>query len=310
MVSPVDAAPIHRLHRPPRRRRWRRWLVGAALRRGGGRDCRRWRCAGKCGIRRCRPATLRNGRRSLRYELQPGPSDGNRYPQAGPYDERLGYTRIPGFIERLTARHHPVAAQARQSPALVDYLRAGLLPAVRREEPGRAAGLRLSRRCAVPQRLSDARLSGRGVDPAADRARARLHRKPRGARLAGVDPQSGGRVGPARPGGDRPAALGGRPRSSGRRRQHAGHPAREIPPFAGRPHRRRAGKVPAARVGDGARLPRRHQHRCRARPASCSTTSTACRSARCAASARSTACSTGCTPGTAPMSTRATGRCA
>ncbi|WP_418318746.1 transglycosylase domain-containing protein [Piscinibacter sakaiensis] len=64
----------------------------------------------------------------LGFELKPGPSPANRYPQAGPYDERLGYTRIPVFSERLAKRNHPVVAQARQNDALIDYIRRGYFP--------------------------------------------------------------------------------------------------------------------------------------------------------------------------------------
>lgn len=61
----------------------------------------------------------------LRYELLPGTSAGNRYPHAGPFDERAGYTRIPHWTERLTDRGFSVAAQAHQSEPLVRYLDQG-----------------------------------------------------------------------------------------------------------------------------------------------------------------------------------------
>ncbi len=63
--------------------------------------------------------------RQLGFTLEPGPNRDNLYPRAGPYDERLGYTRLPGFVDRLTERHHAVTDQARQTPALQDYLRQG-----------------------------------------------------------------------------------------------------------------------------------------------------------------------------------------
>jgi membrane peptidoglycan carboxypeptidase len=61
----------------------------------------------------------------MRYDVQPGPSAAIRFPREGPFDERLGYTRIPGFVERLSMRGHAVAAQARQSQPLADFIASG-----------------------------------------------------------------------------------------------------------------------------------------------------------------------------------------
>ena len=62
---------------------------------------------------------------TLDYQLQPGPSDAILFPSAGPFDKRLGYVELPALIERLQARHFLVSAQARFSPALLDYTRRG-----------------------------------------------------------------------------------------------------------------------------------------------------------------------------------------
>ena len=135
MVSRVDPAfdtppadPAADVPQPsPRRRRWRRWLIGTVLLGlvGG---------ALVLGVRwEMKHSTLQarymaQWAHRLGFELQAGSSPDNRYPQAGPYDERLGYTRVPAFVERLTARHQSVVAQARQNPALIDYMRRGFFP--------------------------------------------------------------------------------------------------------------------------------------------------------------------------------------
>ncbi|WP_454876835.1 transglycosylase domain-containing protein [Pseudomonas farris] len=58
---------------------------------------------------------------SLKYELQPGPSDAIRYPGAGPFDQRLGYSTLDEFLPRLLKRNYVVSAQTRFSPALMKY---------------------------------------------------------------------------------------------------------------------------------------------------------------------------------------------
>ena len=58
---------------------------------------------------------------SLKYELQPGPSDAIRYPGAGPFDQRLGYSAMDEFLPRLLKRDYVVEAQSRFSPALMKY---------------------------------------------------------------------------------------------------------------------------------------------------------------------------------------------
>jgi hypothetical protein len=54
----------------------------------------------------------------MNFAVRPGPSNAIRFPKWGPYDERLGYTKLPSFIELLNARHFNVARQARWSPSL------------------------------------------------------------------------------------------------------------------------------------------------------------------------------------------------
>jgi membrane peptidoglycan carboxypeptidase len=55
----------------------------------------------------------------LSFRVEPGDSSAIRYPSAGPYDERLGYTALPSFQQRLRNLGFSITAQARFSPALL-----------------------------------------------------------------------------------------------------------------------------------------------------------------------------------------------
>lgn len=59
-----------------------------------------------------------NQARELTYVIAPGASGTVRFPNGGPYDLRLGYSRLPQFIARLKAQHFAVTRQAVQSSAL------------------------------------------------------------------------------------------------------------------------------------------------------------------------------------------------
>jgi membrane peptidoglycan carboxypeptidase len=54
----------------------------------------------------------------LTYRVEAGPSKAIRFPRTGPYDERLGYTRLGTFVERLESAGYRVDRQARLSPGL------------------------------------------------------------------------------------------------------------------------------------------------------------------------------------------------
>ncbi|MET0847114.1 MAG: transglycosylase domain-containing protein [Pseudomonas sp.] len=58
---------------------------------------------------------------SLSYEMKPGPSDAIRYPGAGPFDLRLGYSSLGEFLPRLLKRDYVIASQTRFSQKLMDY---------------------------------------------------------------------------------------------------------------------------------------------------------------------------------------------
>lgn len=62
--------------------------------------------------------------RMLRYTVASGPSPIIKFPLGGPYDARLGYSRLPQFIARLTTQHFAVTNQAQQSPDLREQLTA------------------------------------------------------------------------------------------------------------------------------------------------------------------------------------------
>nr|WP_246533178.1 transglycosylase domain-containing protein [Pseudomonas lalucatii] len=64
----------------------------------------------------------------LSYSVEPGPSPAIRYPQDGPFDKRLGYAYLPLLLERLEQRDFGVIAQARFSPALLEYSQRGFFP--------------------------------------------------------------------------------------------------------------------------------------------------------------------------------------
>lgn len=64
----------------------------------------------------------------LSYTVEAGPSDAIYFPSEGPFDKRLGYARLPRFIDRLEARGMAVGEQARFSPALTSYANFGLFP--------------------------------------------------------------------------------------------------------------------------------------------------------------------------------------
>jgi membrane peptidoglycan carboxypeptidase len=69
--------------------------------------------------------------RELTFTLEPGPSPSIRFPDTGPYDERLGYSRIPAFTQFLTTRDYLLTRQARISPRLAELTDRGLSPPYR-----------------------------------------------------------------------------------------------------------------------------------------------------------------------------------
>ncbi len=62
----------------------------------------------------------------LTYRLEPGPSDSVRFPEAGPFDLRRGYTFIPEVTATLRNGGYHITAQARSSPKLLELTDRGL----------------------------------------------------------------------------------------------------------------------------------------------------------------------------------------
>ena len=62
----------------------------------------------------------------LTWAVEPGPSAAIVYPGAGPFDRRLGYSDLEGFVTRLLKRGYVIQSQARFSQALLDYTDHGL----------------------------------------------------------------------------------------------------------------------------------------------------------------------------------------
>jgi membrane peptidoglycan carboxypeptidase len=81
----------------------------------------------------------------LHYAVEPGPSAEVRFPGAGPFDERLGYHRLPERVQRLAGQGFTVAAQARMSPKMTELIDEGLF-AIYREKSQAGLELRDCRR--------------------------------------------------------------------------------------------------------------------------------------------------------------------
>jgi len=58
----------------------------------------------------------------MNFTVRAGASDTIRFPKWGPYDERLGYAKLPAFIEWLSARHFNVTRQAQWSRPLDSFV--------------------------------------------------------------------------------------------------------------------------------------------------------------------------------------------
>jgi membrane peptidoglycan carboxypeptidase len=76
-------------------------------------------------------AWLSERARSQTFQLQPGPSPAIRFPADGPFDLRLGYHALPDLAGRLRRQGYAVTAQARSSPALLEWTDRGLYPTYR-----------------------------------------------------------------------------------------------------------------------------------------------------------------------------------
>lgn len=74
----------------------------------------------------------------LTYEIDVGPSPRIEFPRSGPYDQRLGYSLIPEFQQRLDSQGFRIVEQARMAEPMAQLVRIGITPPY--DEPA-AAGL-------------------------------------------------------------------------------------------------------------------------------------------------------------------------
>lgn len=65
------------------------------------------------------------------FELQPGKSHQTWYPDHGPYDQRLGYIKIPAIVEYLSKNDFTIRKQAHLSPELLTLIKNGMYPPYR-----------------------------------------------------------------------------------------------------------------------------------------------------------------------------------
>ena len=77
---------------------------------------------------------LSNWAGSMTYEVQAGPSSQIRYPEHGPYNQRLGYSSLPQMIEDLSGRSYEVTEQARISWPMALSMDFGLYPVYRHKD--------------------------------------------------------------------------------------------------------------------------------------------------------------------------------
>jgi len=69
--------------------------------------------------------------KKLTYRMDKGPSHAIRFPQASPYDERLGYSNLPNYLAKLKTRDYVVVEQARMSPKMLELADMGLFATYR-----------------------------------------------------------------------------------------------------------------------------------------------------------------------------------
>ena len=65
---------------------------------------------------------------TLHFELQPDASATITYPQHGPFDQRLGYARLPEFLPRLERQGFDITQQVTFSEPLQKYVKQGFYP--------------------------------------------------------------------------------------------------------------------------------------------------------------------------------------
>ncbi len=129
MDGPTDSSiPAAPAETPPRQRTRLRWLARAL----------RWSlpaaavgALGAAGLyelqhSRLQAWLLAGITHDLGQVVEPGPSRAIRFPGDGPYDERLGYHRLPEWTGKLASQGYRVSAQARMSDTQLGLIDTGL----------------------------------------------------------------------------------------------------------------------------------------------------------------------------------------
>ncbi|GAA5174078.1 transglycosylase domain-containing protein [Niveibacterium umoris] len=74
--------------------------------------------------------------RSMSFHVEPGKSDAIRFPGAGPFDQRLGYSTLPEYLARLGARDFAITHQARISAEMARAVDLGFFAPYREKTQG------------------------------------------------------------------------------------------------------------------------------------------------------------------------------
>src|SRR3546814_14949535 len=82
----------------------------------------------------------------MSYRVDSGPSERILFAKVGPYDRRLGYVGLPGFVAALGGQGYEVESQARISQQFEWYFkRSGIAPY--REKTQRSEERRVGKEC-------------------------------------------------------------------------------------------------------------------------------------------------------------------
>jgi membrane peptidoglycan carboxypeptidase len=104
--------------------RWERWLAGGVLLTAAA-------GFGWAGYLEMQTSWLQSGvlskyAQKMTFQVEPGPNPAvPPFPGQGPYNERLGYIGLPGFIDNLTRGPFQVEQQARSSPEFNAFVQHG-----------------------------------------------------------------------------------------------------------------------------------------------------------------------------------------
>ncbi|WP_119460458.1 transglycosylase domain-containing protein [Rhodospirillaceae bacterium SYSU D60014] len=99
-----------------------------------------WGIAAEIRTSRLQALILSRFAQDFEFSVGAGASPSIYFPTAGPYNERLGYARLPSFIQSLTAGGFVIDRQAQLSPQLSSFITRGGFPVFHEKTQ---AGLRL-----------------------------------------------------------------------------------------------------------------------------------------------------------------------